>query len=105
MLAIAAARLGYNSHICVSHEHPCAATRRTFTRAAYDDEAALTAFAPGSMSPLRVRKTCGRPARNARRQARPGTRSLAISQDRAEGETVHRAVGSPRSPVARGIQL
>jgi phosphoribosylaminoimidazole carboxylase (NCAIR synthetase) len=45
MLAIAAARLGYKCHIFDPHEHPCAAdVAATFTRAPFDDRAALEAF-------------------------------------------------------------
>ncbi|HEY6663308.1 MAG TPA: 5-(carboxyamino)imidazole ribonucleotide synthase, partial [Sphingomicrobium sp.] len=46
MLAMAAAQLGYKCHILDPHEQPCAAdVAAEFTRADYDDEAALRAFA------------------------------------------------------------
>ena len=46
MMAIAAARLGYRCHIYDPHEAPCAAeVAAAFTRAAFDDAAALAAFA------------------------------------------------------------
>ena len=46
MLSVAAAQLGYKCHILDPHEHPCAAdVAARFTRAAFDDEEALRAFA------------------------------------------------------------
>ena len=45
MLAVAAAQLGYKCHIFDPHERPCAAdVAAAFTRAAYNDRAALEAF-------------------------------------------------------------
>src|SRR5215213_5403102 len=46
MLSIAAAQLGYRCHIFDPHESPCAAdVAAFFTRAAFDDRAALERFA------------------------------------------------------------
>ena len=46
MMAMAAARLGYRCHIYDPHYRPCAAeVSGAFTRAAFDDEAALVRFA------------------------------------------------------------
>ena len=45
MLSVAAAQLGYKSHIFDPHEQPCAAdVAAHFTRAAYDDVEALRRF-------------------------------------------------------------
>ena len=45
MLAIAAAQIGYRSHIFDPHYAPCAAeVASKFTRAPFTDEAALRAF-------------------------------------------------------------
>lgn len=86
MLAVAAAQLGYQCHIFDPHERPCAAdVAAAFTRAAYDDEAALARFADqvdvatyefenlpvGSLAALGDK-------------LRPGLKSLAVAQDRAE---------------------
>jgi 5-(carboxyamino)imidazole ribonucleotide synthase len=46
MLGVAAAQLGYKCHIFDPHEQPCAAdVAAHFTRADFDDRAALEAFA------------------------------------------------------------
>src|SRR3954468_19834000 len=46
MLAIAAAQLGYRTHIFDPHEHPCAAdVAAHVTRASFDDADALRRFA------------------------------------------------------------
>ena len=85
MLAIAAARLGYKSHIFDPHESPCAThVAAAHTRAAFDDVDALDRFGVQvdvvtyefenvPVEPLKVLagKLC------------PGARSLAIAQDRA----------------------
>ena len=46
MLAVAAAQLGYRTHVLDPHERPCAAdVSADFTRAAFDDREALDRFA------------------------------------------------------------
>ena len=85
MLSIAAAQLGYKCHIFDPHENPPAAQiAATFTRAAYDDVAALRVFAAGvdvatyefENLPVAALEILGD-------KLRPSTRSLAIAQDRA----------------------
>jgi 5-(carboxyamino)imidazole ribonucleotide synthase len=85
MMALAAARLGYRCHILDPHEAPCAAeVSAGFTRAAFDDEAALRAlgeacdivtyeFENVPVAPLAVLGT----------RLAPSTRSLEVAQDRA----------------------
>ena len=85
MMAMAAARLGYRCHIYDPHARPCAAeVAGTFTRAAFDDEAALGAFAAAcdvvtyefENLPVEALASLGN-------KLRPGPRSLAVAQDRA----------------------
>ena len=85
MMAMAAARLGYRCHIYDPHARPCAAeVADMFSRAAFDDEAALGAFAATcdvvtyefENLPVTVLATLGD-------KLRPGPRSLAVAQDRA----------------------
>jgi 5-(carboxyamino)imidazole ribonucleotide synthase len=85
MLSVAAAQLGYKCHILDPHEDPPAAhVAAAFTRAAYDDVAALRAFAASvdvatyefENLPVAALEVLGD-------KLRPSTRSLAIAQDRA----------------------
>src|ERR687896_573134 len=74
MLAIASAQLGYKCHIFDPHEHPCAAdVAAAFTRAAYDDRAALEAFGD---------------------KVGPGLKSLAVAQDRADEKSFIESTGA-----------
>jgi 5-(carboxyamino)imidazole ribonucleotide synthase len=85
MLAVAAAQLGYKCHIFDPHEDPPAThVAAGFTRGAYDDAEALAEFAAQTdvityefenlpVGPLAVLGP----------KLRPGTRSLAVAQDRA----------------------
>ena len=74
-----------------------------FTRAAYDDRAGARARSPTrSTSPPTSSRIC----RSSRSQLlgdklRPGTRSLAIAQDRAAEKQLHRIDRRPRRAVAR----
>ena len=85
MMAMAAARLGYRCHIYDPHARPCAAeVAGEFTRAAFDDEAALGAFAARcdvvtyefENLPVAALASLGD-------KLRPSPRSLAVAQDRA----------------------
>ena len=85
MMGLAAARLGYRCHIYDPHALPCAAeVAGTFTRAAFDDEAALGGFAAQcdvvtyefENLPVAALTSLGD-------KLRPGPRSLAVAQDRA----------------------
>ena len=100
MLAIAAAQLGYRSHVFDPHEHPCAADVAAYvTRAAFDDLTALRDLARNvdvatyefenlPVAPLDVMsaKLC------------PSTRSLAIAQDRAREKAFIEGTGTRVAP-------
>ena len=85
MLSIAAAQLGYRCHIFDPHEQSAAAdVAAGFTRADFGDQKALQAFA-GAVDvvtyefenlPVGPLRACGA-------KLLPGTRSLAVAQDRA----------------------
>ena len=85
MMAVAAARLGYRAHIFDPHYRPCAAeVAGTFTRAAFDDEAALNAFADQcDVVTYEFENLPVAPLSALGEKLRPGTRSLEIAQDRA----------------------
>jgi 5-(carboxyamino)imidazole ribonucleotide synthase len=85
MLAIAAARLGYKCHIFDPHEHaPAADVAASFTRAAYDDRRALESFAAQvDVATYEFENLAVEPLEILGDKLRPGTRSLAIAQDRA----------------------
>ena len=85
MLAIAAARLGYKCHIFDPHERPCAAdVAAQFTRAAFDDAAAMRRFADVvDVATYEFENLPVEPLKALGDKLRPGTRSLAVAQDRA----------------------
>ncbi len=85
MMAMAAARLGYRAHIFDPHYRPCAAeVAGAFTRAAFDDEAALTTFAAAcDVVTYEFENLPVAPLMALGDKLRPGTRSLEIAQDRA----------------------
>ena len=85
MMAMAAARLGYRCHIYDPHYRPCAAeVSGSFTRAAFDDEAALAQFAEAcDVVTYEFENLPAGPLAALGDKLRPGTRSLEIAQDRA----------------------
>ena len=85
MMALAAARLGYQCHIFDPHYRPCAAeVSGTFTRAAFDDGAALARFAAAcDVVTYEFENLPVAPLAALGDKLRPGTRSLEIAQDRA----------------------
>jgi 5-(carboxyamino)imidazole ribonucleotide synthase len=85
MLAIAAAGLGYKCHIFDPHEHPCAAEVAVgVTRAAYDDVEALRRFGSAvDVATYEFENLPVEPLKALGGKLQPGTRSLAIAQDRA----------------------
>ena len=89
MLAIAAAQLGYKCHIFDPHEHPPAAdVAAVFTRAAFDDETALGHFGNSvDVATYEFENLAVGPLKVLGAKLRPGTRSLAIAQDRADEKT------------------
>ena len=86
MLAIAAAQLGYKCHVFDPHEHPPAAdVAAFFTRAAYDDTDALRSFAAQvAVATYEFENLPVEPLEALGDKLRPGTRSLAVAQDRAQ---------------------
>ena len=86
MLSVAAAQLGYKCHIFDPHEAPCAAdVAAKFTRADFDDETALHAFAHAvDVATYEFENLPVAPLKLLGGKLRPSTRSLEIAQDRAE---------------------
>ena len=85
MLSVAAAQLGYKCHIFDPHEHPPAAdVAAFFTRAEYDDMAALREFGRSvEVATYEFENLPVEPLEVLGDKLRPSTRSLAIAQDRA----------------------
>jgi 5-(carboxyamino)imidazole ribonucleotide synthase len=85
MLAVAAAQLGYRTHIFDPHEHSCAADVAAYvTRAAYDDGEALRRFGESvDVATYEFENLPVGPLEVLGDKLKPGTRSLAIAQDRA----------------------
>ena len=86
MLSVAAAQLGYKCHIFDPQEHPPAADVAALaTRASYDDSAALRRFAGAvDIATYEFENLPAGALDVLGDKLRPGTRSLAVSQDRAE---------------------
>jgi 5-(carboxyamino)imidazole ribonucleotide synthase len=85
MLSIAAAQLGYKCHVFDPHEHPCAAdVAARVTRAAYDDVETLRRFGGEvDVATYEFENLPVEPLKTMGDKLQPGTRSLAIAQDRA----------------------
>jgi 5-(carboxyamino)imidazole ribonucleotide synthase len=85
MLSIAAAQLGYKSHIFDPHEHPPAVDVAAYvTRAAFEDSEALRRFgADVDVATYEFENLPVEPLATLGDKLRPGIRSLAIAQDRA----------------------
>ncbi len=84
MLAMAAARLGYRSHIFDPHDSPCAAdVAACHTRADFDDLAALERFAAAvDVATYEFENLPVEPLRLLGDKLKPGLKSLAVAQDR-----------------------
>jgi 5-(carboxyamino)imidazole ribonucleotide synthase len=98
MLALAAAPLGYTVHVFDPPERPCAAdVAADFTRAAFDNVAALEHFADAcDVITYEFENLPVAPLATIADKLRPGTASLAIAQDRcAEKAFVERAGAHP----------
>ncbi|WP_294009208.1 5-(carboxyamino)imidazole ribonucleotide synthase [Sphingomonas sp.] len=100
MLAVAAARLGYKCHIFDPHEHPCAAdVAEAFTRGAFDDRAALERFAGQvDVATYEFENLPAEPLTALGPKLRPGVRSLAVAQDRAEEKSFIESTGGRVAP-------
>ncbi|WP_050526229.1 5-(carboxyamino)imidazole ribonucleotide synthase [Pseudorhodobacter aquimaris] len=105
MLSVAAARLGYKTHIFEPGAAPPAAeVAHRLTTAAYNDVAALTAFA-ASVDVITYEfeniPTEALDLLEALRPIRPGRRALAISQDRIAEKDFLTGLGLSVAPYAR----
>jgi 5-(carboxyamino)imidazole ribonucleotide synthase len=102
MLAMAAARLGYRSHIYAPDEAPPAAeVSALFTRGAWDDEAALARFGRGvDVATYEFENIAAAPlaALAAEAPLFPPRRALEIAQDRLEEKSFIQRLGG-RPPV------
>ena len=100
MIAVAAAQLGYKCHVFDPHEHPCAAhVAAHFTRAAYDDVAALEAFAAAvDVATYEFENLPVEPLHVLGDKLRPGVKSLAIAQDRADEKAFIESTGARVAP-------
>jgi 5-(carboxyamino)imidazole ribonucleotide synthase len=85
MLSVAAAQLGYKCHIFDPHVDPCAAQVASgFMRAEFGDATAVEAFAQAvDVVTYEFENLPVHPLKAAGDKLRPGTRSLAVAQDRA----------------------
>jgi len=104
MLSIAAAGLGYRSHIFDPHPWPCAAdVAAHFTRAEFDDRAALRDFAERvDVATYEFENLPAEPLELLGEALRPGLRSLTVAQDRAEEKRFIESLGirvAPWRPV------
>jgi 5-(carboxyamino)imidazole ribonucleotide synthase len=110
MLAVAAARLGLHAHVYdPDPAAPAAEVARRHTAAAWDDAAALDAFAAAvdivtcefeNVPPAVLERLA------ALRPVRPGPRAFAISRDRIAEKTFLNGIGlatAPWAPVTEGV--
>ena len=100
MLSIAAAPLGYKCHILDPHEAPCAAdVAADFTRAAFDDDAALRRFGDAcDVITYEFENVAVEPLAVLGDKLRPSARSLAVAQDRAEEKRFIEGCGAAVAP-------
>ena len=100
MLAIAAAQLGYRTHIFDPHEHPCAADVAAYvTRAAFDDLTALRDLGRNvDVATYEFENLLVAPLDVLGPKLRPSTRSLAIAQDRAREKAFIEGTGARVAP-------
>ncbi len=104
MLAVAASRLGFRTHIFEPGPNPPAAdVAHAVTCAAYDDHAALIAFAHAVdviTYEFENIPTAALDVLEALRPIRPNRRALAISQDRLQEKAYVTSLGLPCAPHA-----
>jgi hypothetical protein len=104
MIALAAARLGYRCHVFAPEaDLPAAQVSAATTRAAYDDAAALRAFA--AQVSVVTYEFENVPVETVRLleplvPVRPGARSLEIAQDRLNEKSFAAALGIGTAPYA-----
>jgi 5-(carboxyamino)imidazole ribonucleotide synthase len=105
MLALAAAPLGFHVHIYAPEaDGPASEVAGTTTRGAYDDEAALTAFAAAvdvvTYEFENVPAACAA-LLSALKPVRPGVKALEVAQDRVTEKSAMRAMGLGTAPFAK----
>ncbi|WP_319775079.1 5-(carboxyamino)imidazole ribonucleotide synthase [Breoghania sp.] len=104
MLALAAAPLGLKCHVyCPDEASPAFQVADAFTLAAYDDEAALAAFAEAvDVVTYEFENVPEATARflSERVTLRPGARPLAVAQDRLSEKEFLSSIGIPLAPFA-----
>jgi 5-(carboxyamino)imidazole ribonucleotide synthase len=100
MLSLAAARLGYRTHVFAPDEAPCgAAVAARFTRGAYDDLAALERFAAEvDVATYEFENLPADALALLGPKLRPGTASLAIAQDRLSEKRFVESQGGKVAP-------
>ena len=100
MLSLAAAPLGYRTHILDPHERPCAAdVAARHTRAAFDDLAALERFAAAvDVATYEFENLPVEPLGILSGKLRPGLTSLAVAQDRASEKRFIEEAGARVAP-------
>ena len=105
MLSVAAARLGYRTHVFEpAPDCPAADTAHRVTTAGYDDRAALTAFAASVAVITYEFENIPESALDlleASRPVRPSRHALATSQDRIAEKDFLTALGLTTAPYAR----
>ncbi|MCL6741722.1 5-(carboxyamino)imidazole ribonucleotide synthase [Sphingomonas sp. RB56-2] len=96
MMALAAARIGYECHIFDPHERPCAAeVSARFTQAEFDDEDALKRFgAQCDVITYEFENLPVEPLRALGDRLKPGLKSLAVAQDRGDEKSFLEAAGA-----------
>jgi 5-(carboxyamino)imidazole ribonucleotide synthase len=100
MLGMAAARLGFRTHIFDPHEQPCAAdVAARHTRAAFDDLGALERFAAVvDVATYEFENLPVEPLGILGGKLRPGLRSLAVAQDRLHEKQFIESTGGRVAP-------
>lgn len=104
MLALAAARLGFKSHIYSDVAGPAFDVCDQHTIAPYDDHAALSAFAAAiSVATYEFENIPVATVEflDAIVPVRPGTKALACAQDRINEKTLARKLGAETAPFAQ----
>jgi len=102
MLSLAAAQLGYRTHIFDPHERPCAAdVAAAHSRAAFDDLGALERFAAAvDVATYEFENLPVEPLGLLGEKLHPGLKSLAVAQDRAEEKRFIEGSGARVAPWA-----
>ena len=100
MLAVAAAQLGYRSHIFAPESGPACDVAATFTLGRYDDDAALGAFAAAVDVVTYEFENVDAGPLAAFGHVHPHPRALAVAQDRAAEKAFVSALGGRTAPFA-----